>query len=94
MKIEGGRVWRSGATVKTYNWENADVILDVSGQKFSLTTTIASKGGGKTDIKLELPIHALRVLVSQSLKGVKDDKVFMRDLCLLALGECLKSSSD
>jgi hypothetical protein len=50
----GAKVYRSGESVRKYNYENNDVDIDSAAGKLRIRFKLASKGGGVTDVKVEL----------------------------------------
>ena len=50
----GIKVFRSGETVRHYNVEETQVHIDSTDKKVHIRFKLASKGGGVTDVKLDI----------------------------------------
>lgn len=74
-KLKNTKVYRSGSTVNHWNFEhkNCKFSVDPHSNNLNLIFTIASKGGGNTDVKVSIGKEDIPHIMNEIFEHVGDD---------------------
>jgi hypothetical protein len=90
--LEHTKIWRSGVTSKTYNFESSLCYVTVreEDKSTSLSFTLRSKGGGETAVRVSIGLQDLPAILNAIAKEIPESAVALSSASAIASEKILE----